>query len=359
MFKLLDRYLLKRFLINLGIAVLTWILIFLIVDIIENISRFIDKKATLEQFSLYYLYYIPYIISLTLPVAMLLSTLFTVSNFAQNNEIVAQLSAGVSLYRILLPLLLAAFALSIAAGFFNELVVPETNQRRLDIMRYDVQHKIRPSQKSRSNIYVQDSAERTFSVGYFNGRDKRGRNISIKTYHGSTLVERMDAESMVWKEGSWLLKKVKLRRFNGKNESLTILKDTLITNSRIEPAELLLIQKKPEEMSYSELNQFIDNLQEIGADIKKWLVERYLKLSLPFANFIVVLLGAPLASRKRRGGMGFNFGFSLLISFVYFFIIRAGQVFGHQGSLPPLLAAWLGNLIFLAIGLYALLAVRK
>jgi len=359
MHKLIDRYLLKRFLINLGIAILTWIAIFLIVDIIENISHFIDKKASIEQFSMYYLYYIPYIISLTLPVAMLLSTLFSLSTLAQNNEIVAELSSGISLYRILSPILIAAFFISIAAGFFNELIVPEANQRRLDIMRYDVQHKIRPSLKSRSNIYVQDTADRTISLGFFNGRDKLGRNVSIKTYRNSILTERIDAEKMIWKNGNWLLKKVKVRHFKGNVETLAILNDTLFTDTRIEPKELLLLQKKPEEMSYVELNKFIDNLQAIGADIKKWLVERYLKLSLPFANFIVVLLGAPLASRKRRGGMGFNFGISLLVSFIYFFIIRTGQVFGHQGSLPPLLAAWLGNLVFLTIGLYALLAVRK
>ena len=88
-------------------------------------------------------------------------------------------------------------------------------------------------------------------------------------------------------------------------------------------------------------------------------MERHLKISLPFASFIVVLIGAPLASRKRRGGMGFNFGVSLLVSFTYFIVIRTGQVLGHQGILEPLLAAWLGNLIFLSIGLFSLLAIRK
>lgn len=112
-------------------------------------------------------------------------------------------------------------------------------------------------------------------------------------------------------------------------------------------------------MSYSELVQFIDELKAIGADSRKWVVEKYLKISLPLANFIVVLLGAPLASRKRKGGMGLNFGLSLLISFTYFIIIRVGQVLGHNGSLHPLLAAWLGNLVFLLAGAIALLKVRK
>ena len=359
MFRLLDEYVLKRFILNLIIAVVTWIAIFLIVDIIENVSKFIDKKATFEQFAFYYIYYIPYIISLTLPVAMLLSTLFTLSSLAQHNEIVAQLSAGISLYRILVPVFVAAIFISIGAGFFNEFVVPQSNQNRLDIMRYDVQKKTRPSQKSRSDIYVQDTAERTMNLKFFNGKDNQGRNVSIKTYDGSMIVERIDAEKIVWEDSAWSLKNGKVRSFTEQEERFHYFEDSLISDSRIEPDELILLQKQPEEMSFAELNTFINDLQAIGAKVKKWLVERHLKISMPFANFIVVLLGAPLASRKRRGGMGFNFGISLLVSFVYFIIIRTGQVFGHQGTLEPLLAAWLGNLIFFTLGLYALLAVRK
>lgn len=359
MLPILDRYLLKRFLINLTIAIVTWIVIFLVVDIIENISKFIDKDATFRLVALYYIYYIPYIVSLTLPVAMLLAALFSMSIFAQNNEVVAQLSAGISLYRILLPLFLAALLISVAAGFFNETVVPEANQRRLDIRRYDIFRNVRPTEKSRSNIYIQDSANRTITVKFFNGRSNEARNISIKTFEGSFLKERIDAAKMTWKSGKWLLRKVNIRYFSSEAESLSTTADTVLSDLRVEPEQLLEIQKKPEEMSFTELNKFIGELQAIGADPRKWYVERHLKIALPFANFIVVLLGAPIASRKRRGGMGLNFGLSLLVSFIYFIIIRTGQVFGHQGTLNPFLAAWIGNLIFLSLGIAALLSVRK
>jgi len=359
MFKLLDRYLTNQFIKNLLIGILAWIVIFLVVDMIENISRFIDHHATYRQFFLYYLYYIPYIISLTLPIAMLLSALFSLSAFAQHNEVVAQLSSGISLYRILAPVFILAFFVSIGAGFFNELVVPQANQERLNILRYDVQKKPRPTEKSRSNIYLQDSANRSVNVKYFNGRTKQGRNVSIKTYRGSRMHERIDARILIWEKDHWRLKNGRVRFFSGNKEFLHTFKDTVLYNLRIQPADLILMQKKPEEMSYEELNHFIGELRAIGADVRKWLVERYLKISFPFVNFIIVLLGAPLASRKRRGGMGLNFGFSLLVSFVYFIIIRTGQVFGYQGVLSPILAAWMGNLIFLSLGIFTLLRVRK
>ena len=122
---------------------------------------------------------------------------------------------------------------------------------------------------------------------------------------------------------------------------------------------LFELQKKPEEMSYWELKKFISDLQDIGGDAKKWIVDIDLKIAMPFANFIVVLLGAPLASRKKRGGAGVNFGISLMVSFIYFILFRTGQVLGHQGSLEPMLAAWLGNLVFITIGLYVLFTTRK
>jgi lipopolysaccharide export system permease protein len=359
MIKILDSYLLKRFLINLLIAILTWIVIFLVVDVIENISKFIDRGATIQQFLLYYLYYIPYIISLTLPIAMLLSSLFTLNSFAQNNEIIIQYSSGISLYRLLFPLFILAIIISSFAGFFNELIVPEANQRRLDMMRYDISKKQRESNKSRSNIYIQDTAKRKFIIKYFNGRTNTARNVSIQTFDGAVLVERIDAKKMIWEKDHWLLKEGRVRKLTDETEELTAFQDSVLSGTRIKPENLIVLQKKPEEMSYSELNYFIGELQAIGADAKKWLVERYLKLAMPFANFIVVLLGAPIASRKRRGGMGLSFGLSLLVSFVYFIIIRTGQVFGHQGTLEPFLAAWMGNLIFFTLGLYSLLSVRK
>ncbi len=357
--KLLDRYLLKQFLINLAIGVITWILIFLVVDVIENISRFIDQHATFHQVVLYYVYYVPYIISLTLPVAMLLATLFSMTSFAQHNEIVAQLSAGVSLYRILTPLFIVAFVISLGAGIFNETVVPEANQRRWDIRRYEIEKRTRPQFKSRSNIFIQEKNNRTINLKYFNGRNNEGRQVSIKTYDRSRLVERIDAVKMIWKDGAWQLKQGRVRRFSKSGETLTTFKDSLFTDLNIEPDELAIVQKKPEEMGYMDLVRFINDLRAIGADPRKWVVERHLKLSLPFANLIVILLGAPMASRKRRGGMGLNFGLSLMISFIYFILIRVGQVLGHQGVLSPLLGAWLGNLVFLSLGLYTLFTVKK
>lgn len=359
MFYSIDRYVLKRFIINLLFSILAWIIIFIIVDLIENISHFLDRNATFSEIFMYYTYYIPYIISLTLPVAMLLSTLFTLSAMAVNNEIVALLSAGISLLRILLPLFLIGLFISITAFFFNEISVPYSNQKRYNIKRYQVDKEPKPKFRSRSNVYLQLKSDETLSARYYNGAVNQASGVSIKKFNGPALLQRIDARKMIWQDSLWNLRGVTIRDFQGRKELLRQLPDTVLAGLDIFPEDLAIVQKKPEEMSYIELSHFIDELRAIGADPRKWLVERHLKISLPFANLIVVLLGAPLASRKRKGGTGLNFGISLGISFTYFIIIRVGQVLGYQGSLSPLFGAWLGNLVFLTLGLIGLVKVRK
>lgn len=357
--KKLHQYLLKKFLINLAISITGWVILFIVINMIEEASNFIDNDATIGQVLLYYFYFIPYIISLTLPFSMLLAVLFAVSNMAQNNEIIAQLSSGISLYRILSPLFIVAFFISIAAGIFNEITVPKSNEMRLNLERYEIKKESKNTGQINNNINLQDSETRKMSVKYFNGKKNEAREVSLQTFNGPVLIERIDSKTMMWQDSVWQLSNARIRKFSDGTVKTTLVKDTVISDSRIKPENLMTIQKKPEEMSYSELNFFIEELQAIGANPRKWYVERHLKIAIPFANFIVILIGAPFASRKRRGGIGLSFGLSLIISFTFFIIVRFGQVMGHQGTLEPLMAAWMGNLIFLVIGIYSLLTVKK
>jgi len=357
--KKLHSYLLIKFLGTLALAIMAWIVIFVVLNMVENLSKFIDNGASMGQFFIYYMYLIPYVISLTLPIAMLIAALFSVNQLSGHNEIIAQLSAGISLYKILAPLFMAGLVISVLSGFFNEYVVPVSNQRRFDIERYEIRHEPKNIGYSQNNIYVQDTPTRKLAIKYFNTTKKTGHNISFLTFDGANISARIDASRMVWQDSTWKLKDVRIRHFSTSGETIHHVADTIITNSRITPTDLARVQKRPEEMSYKELGEFIRNLKTIGADPQKWEVERDLKLAMPFANFIVILIGAPFASRKRRGGTGLSFGISLAISFVFLVVVRIGQVLGQQGTLDPLLGAWLGNILFLVFGIYTLLTVQK
>ena len=217
---LLDRYLIKKFLFVLLFGIVAFIIVFLVIDLIENIDKFIDKKASPGIIFLYYVYYIPYIISLTLPVSMLLASLFSLGNMSQHNEIVAQKSAGISQYRIFLPLLLLAFLTSIFAGVFTEVVVPWTNQQRLDIYRYDIKKNPRNLGSNRNNIYIQDSKDQVVSIGFFNSKTNEAQKVSIQFFNGPLLERRVDAKKMRWIDQKWILMQVIERRFQGSTEKI-------------------------------------------------------------------------------------------------------------------------------------------
>ena len=150
-----------------------------------------------------------------------------------------------------------------------------------------------------------------------------------------------------------------IRIFTNNKESVETFDRIEQPNFQFKPDELSRAQKKTEEMSYWELKQFIENIKRNGGNPNRWLVDLYLKIAFPFANFIIVLFGAPLASRKTRSGPTISFGISLFICFLYFGIIKIGQTFGHNGTLSPLLSAWLGNIIFGVAALAILFKMRK
>lgn len=355
---LLDKYLIKKFIYILFFGILAFIIIFIVIDVIENIDKFIDRKADTSTVFLYYLYYIPYIISLTLPISMLLSSLFSIGNMTQHNEIVAQKSAGISLYRIFTPIFISAFVISILAGIFSETLVPWSNQQRLDIMRYEIKRNPRNMNQNRSNINLQDMQNRKISIGFFNAKSLEARKVSILTFDGKKLIERIDAPSMKWDNEIWMLKDVVKRTIQDSAVAIERFEILPKLDLLFKPENLVELQKNPEEMSYFELKEFVDDKLKIGAEVRKWVVEIYLKISYPFANFIIVLFGAPIAARKRRSGPAVGIGISLLVCFVYFLFVRTGQVLGHQGTLEPWLGAWFGNIIFGVLGIFTLIKSR-
>lgn len=359
--KILDRYIIKKFLSILFFTTLAFIVIFIVVDLIENLDKFLSYEAKFTYVVLYYVYFIPYIILLTLPVNMLLSCLFSLGSMAQYNELIASLSAGVSLYRIVFPILVLAAFISAASGIVGETMVPESNRRRLNIFRYDIRKQPRMQIGTQRQLSLQDSDNRQVSIDYYDARKKRANKVNIVWREGNTITERWDVKYMIWdtSRSAWNLSGVIQRKFSEKGEEVSEKNTLLYENSRIYPEDLVDLEIKPEEMNYVELSRFVDKMQSLGADAKKWLVELYMKVSYPFANFIIVLFGAPLASRKRRSGPALGFALALLISFVYFLFVRSGQVLGRDGTLDPLWGAWIGNIVFGIGGIILMLRVRK
>ncbi len=359
---LIDRYIVKQFLTTALFSLLAVLVIFVVIDAMENLDDFIDRQATATIIATYYFYFLPEIIKLIMPVAILLASLFVTARLSTQNEWTAMKASGASLYRLMIPYIIVAFLVSVASVYFNGWIVPKANKKKFTIERVYLNKNTISG--SGANIYVQDTPTRILSLGYFDDTREVASRVSIQDFSDTNLTiltARVDAQTMEWDSAGqrWMLRNGMRRWFTREKESLERFDIRESDRLHFNPDDLRKKQEQPDEMDYRSLEQFIENQQRAGQDVAKWRVDFYSKISFPFASVIVVLFGVPFASVKRRGGIGVQLGISLLICFIYLIFMKVSQVFGYNGDLHPLLTAWLANLIFLAAALYVMLRVPK
>lgn len=362
--RILDIYIARKFIGVLLFALIAFISIYVIVDLIEKLDQFMGKEVPKIVIIEYYLYSLPYIIVLILPVAGLLASLFSVGQMARHNEIVAIKSSGIPLYRILLPIFVIALFISGAAIYFGEKIVPVASVKREDINNTYLEKYKQHSRIALKNINVRDELGRRISIRRLDVGKKVAQRVSIQQFNGLALISRIDAEKMIWEDGKWVLINGYKRDFSANDEDEIFEEATPFERLELPDLDLnidrlLIMEKKPEEMSYKELKTFIAEVVRNGGDPNRWLVDLYLKLSFPFANFIIVLFGAPLSAKKQRSSAGLSFGISLAICFVYFGIVKTSQTMGHNGTLSPIVAAWLANALFGLVGIGILFKARQ
>ncbi|MDH4222074.1 MAG: LPS export ABC transporter permease LptG [candidate division Zixibacteria bacterium] len=361
--KILDRYLLKQFLSVLLFALLSFWIIFLIVDLVEHIDTFIDRKATISSVVRYYLFYSPYIVVLISPVAMLLSSLFSTGLLSRQNELLAMKSSGISLQRILFPIMLLALFISSLVMLSGNLLIPYTNQQRLKIRYQEIEKKTRALQVSYGDIYLQTENDQIIYLNLYNDEKKEGSGVLFQTFKDNRIREEIRAEKILWQGNGWVFLKGIQRIFSDsssvQDERYLPFERILRLDLKLKPEILTRKQKTPEEMSYQELKNYVKLKQKTGQDAALEKTDLYMKLSFPLANIIIVLFGCTLATRPRRSGLALSFAISLGISFLYYTFLRVGQSFGYSHRLPPLLAAWIANLVFGLVGIVLLFKAKK
>lgn len=366
---ILDRYIVRQFLSTFFFGLLTFLLIFLVIDMMEKLDDFMDANTPFIAIVQYYVAFTPEIIKLMTPVAMLLGALFVVGRMTNQNELPAMKSSGVSLYRFLLPLIVVAFCISLVSIYFNGWIVPRANQQKALIERAHLNrtHSI----GSTLPLFFQDGRTRLVSINYYENLSRVGNRVSVEEFADTNLTvmrRRYDARQMEWGPADanadsthmgWTLVNGTVREFSGENEEVSIFERLSLGKLSISPADIEKKQRKPDELNYPELREFIENQQRAGQDVSRWMVDFHAKIAFPFASVIVVLFGVPFASIKRRGGLAIDFGVCVAVTFVYLAFMKTSQVFGYNGDINPLLTAWLANLIFLLLGIANLIRIQK
>ena len=359
MLKKLDQYIIHQFLVILGLSVFGFVSIFLIVDLIENLDRFMDNKVSFYIVFKYYIYTIPYFISIGLPMSVLLSTVFSIGTMVKKNEWTAIKASGISLYRITSTLLILGFIISAISFSLDNLLVSYGNEKRFEIDRDYVKRKSRHKLKnSLKNIFLQKESTNHISLSYYSIKKQFGNDLTIIELKEGAMKERIDAKKIEWDNESnkWIMADYSLRifNFNGIEDSTIISKSDTLIDLGFTPQEIQKQARKPDELDFFKLTSRINELKSNGVDTVKWEVTRYMKISFAFTNLIVVLFGIPLVLYKEENGLSFGAGASVFVIFGYYAFIKFGQSLGFKGIIGPLLSAWIGNIVFFLCGLFLL-----
>ena len=357
--RLLDRYILREQLISLFMGLLFFTSVFIIVDIFEKLDTFIDNHVPWHTVATYYAISIPGIVVQVLPMAMLLACLLALGQIGRHNELTAMQAAGIGIGRIALPLWALAATVSVLVFVVNEVALPALNARKLQIYRVDIKKQSLEGASVRTNLAYLGREGRTFLIRTYNIPTREMREVVIQEISQHTLTGRIDAESARWENGRWVFRRGFVRRFDREGEHAAEFKELVIPGLMETPDDFAKAEEDPAALSYWELQNYIGRLRQSGSRVQKYLVELYLKVAFPLTNLIVVVIGTALALRVRRGGLAVSFGLSVFISFIYYAFIRTGQALGHQGALPPVVAAWMGNVFFAALALELLRRARR
>jgi lipopolysaccharide export system permease protein len=383
--RILDRYLIRQFGLALLFSLIAFWVVFFVVDLVEHVDSFIDKHAPVSLVIKYYFYYTPYMLALTLPVAMLLACLFSLGQLARHNELTAMKSTGISLYRIVLPILILSFLISLFVVGFGGVIVPAAFQKKEEIKTIEIEKGDRERGLIISNVFVQDEEGRVFHLATYDISKQRGTDALLQRFEGGRLKEEIRAKRVKWENNGWVFEEGVERVFSdalnenspseesNKSRSDSSLKSKLdsetedyrpferlfLLDLKIKPQALARRQKKPDEMGYFELAEYVKMKKRAGQVVAKESTDLHLKIAFPFVNFIIVLFGAPLAANPKRSGLAIGFAVSLFISFVFYTLIRMGQSFGYSEKLPPLIAAWATNILFAILGTILLIKAKK
>ncbi|MFZ1291494.1 MAG: LptF/LptG family permease [Melioribacteraceae bacterium] len=351
----------KQFVQTVLFGLLTFTLIFVVIDMMEKLDDFIDANADSKIVIEYYIVFIPEIIRLMLPVSVLLGGLFTVGKLSNQNELTAIKSSGVSFYRFTLPFMSTAFVISLIAIYFGGYVVPEANKQRIFIeQNYLNKNMI----SSGSNIYFQDSATRIVTITYFNIKMGKANRVSIQEFDDeniSRMISRIDAQSMSYDstKNVWNLNEGMQRFFFGGKDSVFNFEKLEIDYLSFTPEEIIQKQKIPDEMTLDELKKYASEQLNAGTDPTRIEIEYHSRIAFAFASFVVIMFGLTISANKRKGGTAIQFGINVLLTFVYLVFMKISQAFGKNGVFNPLLTAWLANIVFFIAGILNLIRIKK
>ncbi len=354
--RILDRLIIRSFVKLFLIFVFGAPLLFILGDATENLDRYLAQGVTFQNATLSYAYEYPKFFLWSFPIAGLLAAVFTIHPMTVHREVIAAKAGGISFHRLAAPLLFLGVVL-VGFGLALAEIAPRATKIAGDL-RGDVQL----AQTWRSDfVYITDSGE-SLSARRLTLNDGRMLDVSLQRLprNPDAPVRYIRANGARWWEGrGWLFQDGFSRQiFPDDRESTVGFESALIRDITERPEDLMETVRDEDEMTFAELRRFGDRLLRSGGDVGRTFTKMEQRRAIPAATLVIILFGTPLAASSRRGGAAFGVGLSLATTIVYMAMLRVSQNLGYAGTLDPLIASWLPNVIFFVAGLVLLKRVR-
>ena len=353
--KILDWYIIKKFIGTYFFSIALIISIAIVFDVNENLEKFTRYQAPLKAIVVdYYWNFVPYYSNLFSPLFVFIAVIFFTTKLAGNSEIISMLAAGVSFKRLLRPYMISAALISLLTFYLGSYVIPEGTIIR---QNFETMYKNKKRNTSADNVQLQVSNGVIAYMQHYDNKRKKGFGFSLDKFENKKLVSHMTAREIQYDTLSdskyhWTVKGWRIRELHGLKEEITSghKLDTLIM---MEPTDLVFSKGQQETFTNPQLREYISKQTDRGSgNVVQYEVEYHKRIASCFASFILTTIGVSLSSRKRKGGMGLYLGIGLALSFGYIMLQTVSSTFAINANTPPMLAAWIPNIIFAVVAYF-------
>lgn len=353
--KILDWYIIKKFIGTYFYSIALIISISIVFDINENLAKFTQYHAPLKAIVVdYYMNFVPYFANLFSPLFVFIAVIFFTSKLAGNSEVISMLAAGVSFKRLMRPYMISAAIISVMTFFLGAYVIPKGTIIR---QNFETMYKNKKKNTSAENVQLQVGKGVIAYIQHYDNNLKKGYGFCLDKFEDKKLVSHMTASEIQYDTISdskyhWKARNWRIRQLKGMRETITSgsVKDTTIM---MEPTDLVFSKGQQETFTSPQLKDYISKQIDRGSgNVVQYEVEYHKRIATSFASFILTTIGLSLSSRKRKGGMGMYLGIGLALSFTYIMLQTISSTFAINADTPPMLAAWIPNIIFTVVAYF-------
>jgi len=356
----IDRYVIRSFCFYFMLVLVVFVGLFTVVTLFELLPDIVKNHTRISTVVLYFGFYLPQMLFWVVPLTVLLAILISLGTLTKANEILAVKAAGVSLYRLSMPLLFMGLLISCAIYLMQDFVLPYTNKRQ-DEYRDVIKAKAPQSHRYPDRKWMAGSNDRIYHYNYFNYQKNEFSNLSIFKFDPDTfnLNEWTFATSAAWNGRAWELHNAAVHRVTSNGvDPASKQQATLVTTGMDGPEYFKDEVRTASQMNYGELSRQVDELQKKRFDVTILTLELYRKLSFPLVSFIMVLIGIPFSFKTGKKGAFYGIGICIGVGILYWSTFELFDKVGEMNRLSPMIAAWFPNLIFGLGGTWMMLRVK-